>query len=125
MAGRLRGRGRQPPESVAILHCIGSRDTNYHEYVHKPVGLVGVSTGVLGVDGMLRGGFWNGSLNIVGGAPGTVKSVFSNHFLHTGLKAGEDFEIKLKEHQCVLSDEGQEGMKAFLERRSPAWKPEG
>lgn len=23
-------------------------DTNYHEYVHKPVGLVGVSTGVLG-----------------------------------------------------------------------------
>ena len=25
----------KPPESVAILHCIGSRDTNYHEYCSR------------------------------------------------------------------------------------------
>ena len=25
----------QPPESVAILHCIGSRDVNYHEYCSR------------------------------------------------------------------------------------------
>ncbi len=25
----------QPPSSVAILHCIGSRDTNYHEYCSR------------------------------------------------------------------------------------------
>jgi len=29
------GEFTKPPESVAILHCIGSRDTNYHEYCSR------------------------------------------------------------------------------------------
>jgi heterodisulfide reductase subunit A len=30
-----RFRFTRPPEAVAILHCIGSRDTNYHEYCSR------------------------------------------------------------------------------------------
>jgi heterodisulfide reductase subunit A len=29
------GRFSRPPESVAILHCVGSRDVNYHEYCSR------------------------------------------------------------------------------------------
>jgi len=29
------GEFRQPPQSVALLHCIGSRDVNYHEYCSR------------------------------------------------------------------------------------------
>ena len=29
------GRFARPPESVAILHCVGSRDVNYHEYCSR------------------------------------------------------------------------------------------
>ncbi len=29
------GRFDRPPESIAILHCIGSRDVNYHEYCSR------------------------------------------------------------------------------------------
>jgi len=39
-AGRIlmrdsQGRFTRPPESVAIIHCVGSRDTNYHEYCSR------------------------------------------------------------------------------------------
>jgi heterodisulfide reductase subunit A2 len=30
-----RGEFQQPPKSVALLHCIGSRDDNYHEYCSR------------------------------------------------------------------------------------------
>jgi circadian clock protein KaiC len=52
-----------------------------------------VATGVSGVDAMLEGGFWKSSLNIVGGAPGTGKSVFSCHFIDAGLSAREPCTI--------------------------------
>ncbi|MBI4776522.1 MAG: FAD-dependent oxidoreductase [Deltaproteobacteria bacterium] len=29
------GKFTRPPESVAIIHCVGSRDTNYHEYCSR------------------------------------------------------------------------------------------
>jgi heterodisulfide reductase subunit A2 len=29
------GKFSQPPESVALIHCIGSRDVNYHEYCSR------------------------------------------------------------------------------------------
>lgn len=48
-----------------------------------------VSTGIDGLDEMLRGGMWNGSLNLVAGPPGTGKSVVSQYFLDAGLRAGE------------------------------------
>ncbi|MGD9008501.1 MAG: 4Fe-4S binding protein, partial [Desulfobacteraceae bacterium] len=31
----LQGEFDQPPKSVALLHCIGSRDVNYHEYCSR------------------------------------------------------------------------------------------
>ncbi len=48
-----------------------------------------VTVGVPGLDPMLDGGVWNGSLNLLLGAPGTGKSVLAYHFLDAGLRAGE------------------------------------
>jgi circadian clock protein KaiC len=48
-----------------------------------------VPVGVLGVDSMLGGGVWNGSVNLIAGTPGTGKSVLGYQFLDTGLRAGE------------------------------------
>jgi len=33
--GEILMKNGQPPESVAILHCVGSRDQNYHEYCSR------------------------------------------------------------------------------------------
>jgi heterodisulfide reductase subunit A len=33
--GRIMLKDGSPPRSVAILHCVGSRDTNYHEYCSR------------------------------------------------------------------------------------------
>jgi heterodisulfide reductase subunit A2 len=33
--GRIVLRDGRPPESVAIIHCVGSRDVNYHEYCSR------------------------------------------------------------------------------------------
>jgi len=33
--GKLQLRDGSPPKSVAILHCVGSRDKNYHEYCSR------------------------------------------------------------------------------------------
>jgi circadian clock protein KaiC len=48
-----------------------------------------VTTGIPGLDDMLAGGPWSGSLNIVQGRPGTGKSVIAYHFLDQGVRAGE------------------------------------
>jgi circadian clock protein KaiC len=48
-----------------------------------------VSTGIASVDGMLRGGLWRGTLNLVAGQPGTGKTVLAYHFLDAGLRSGE------------------------------------
>jgi circadian clock protein KaiC len=48
-----------------------------------------VPVGVAGIDTMLGGGVWNGSVNLIAGTPGTGKSVLGYHFLDTGLRAGE------------------------------------
>ncbi|WP_320175438.1 CoB--CoM heterodisulfide reductase iron-sulfur subunit A family protein [Maridesulfovibrio sp.] len=33
--GKIVMKNGQPPESVAIIHCVGSRDKNYHEYCSR------------------------------------------------------------------------------------------
>ena len=33
--GQIRLKNGQPPQSVAIIHCVGSRDKNYHEYCSR------------------------------------------------------------------------------------------
>ena len=49
-----------------------------------------VPMGSHGIDTLLDGGLWNGSLNLISGQPGTGKSVVAYHFLNAGLEAGEN-----------------------------------
>ncbi len=86
--------GRHPfklgPEGVVVYPRLRPVD------VHRIMGDLAkpdrtrVSTGVRGVDAMLDGGLWNGSLNLVSGPPGTGKSVLAQHFIDSGLRAGEN-----------------------------------
>jgi KaiC/GvpD/RAD55 family RecA-like ATPase len=48
-----------------------------------------VSTGIVGLDPLLEGGFPKGRSILVTGDPGTGKSIFALQFLHEGLKRGE------------------------------------
>jgi circadian clock protein KaiC len=47
------------------------------------------STGVVGLDKMLSGGFFGGSMNLVTGATGSGKTVLVSQFTNEGLKEGE------------------------------------
>jgi circadian clock protein KaiC len=48
-----------------------------------------VSTGIVGLDPLLEGGFPKGRSILVTGDPGTGKSIFALQFLHEGLRRGE------------------------------------
>jgi circadian clock protein KaiC len=48
-----------------------------------------IPTGITGLDAMLAEGFWQDTLNLVVGYPGTGKSVIGYHFIQAGLKEGE------------------------------------
>jgi circadian clock protein KaiC len=48
-----------------------------------------VALGIPGLDTMLEGGLWSGTLNLAVGYPGTGKSVIAYHYLNTGLKRAE------------------------------------
>ena len=48
-----------------------------------------VTTGIVGLDPLLEGGFPKGRSILVTGEPGTGKTVFSLQFLFEGLKRGE------------------------------------
>jgi KaiC/GvpD/RAD55 family RecA-like ATPase len=41
-------------------------------------------TGIPGFDDLIEGGFPRGSVTLVSGSPGTGKSIFAQHFVHTG-----------------------------------------
>lgn len=41
-------------------------------------------TGIPGLDDLIEGGLPKGSVTLVSGSPGTGKSIFSQHFIHTG-----------------------------------------
>jgi circadian clock protein KaiC len=51
---------------------------------------VRVSSGVPGLDKLIRGGFERGSLAVLSGGPGTGKTVFCIQFLLQGAKTGEN-----------------------------------
>ena len=70
------------------------------------------STGIRGLDDMLRGGMWNGSLNLVAGQPGTGKSVVSQYFLDAGLQAGETVLLLSMKNtpEQILSQAGYLGL---------------
>ncbi len=48
-----------------------------------------VPTGVPGLDAMLEGGPWSGTLMLVGGASGSGRTAFGLQFAHAGVAAGE------------------------------------
>jgi len=56
--------------------------------MHKTVPQI--SSGIAGLDSLLSGGFVEGRLYLVQGAPGTGKTILGMHFLENGLDAGED-----------------------------------
>ncbi len=59
----------------------------------KETPIVKVSTGIPGLDEMLDGGLNEGFSTMIAGSAGTGKTTFALHFLHDGLKRGE---------QCLL-----------------------
>jgi len=60
-----------------------------------------ITTGIEGLDEVLQGGFPKGSMILLGGNPGTGKTIFSGEFLHYG---GKNFENGL----YVSLSEGRE-----------------
>ncbi len=48
-----------------------------------------ITTGVGGLDDLLKGGFPKGSINLVSGTPGTGKTIMCFQYLNEGLKKGE------------------------------------
>jgi len=48
-----------------------------------------ISTGVTGLDTLIEGGIPRGSTVLVGGNPGTGKTILTSHFLYEGLTKGE------------------------------------
>src|SRR4051812_35093274 len=63
-----------------------------------------VSTGVVGLDAILRGGLTPGRMYLLEGSPGTGKTTFGLRFLMTGAQAGEaGLYITLSETAAELS----------------------
>lgn len=85
--------GRHPfhftPEGITVFPQLRPIDV-VAGFPEKPkVAPERVALGIEGLDSMLCGGLWQGSINLVTGFPGTGKSVIANQFLETGLSAGE------------------------------------
>jgi circadian clock protein KaiC len=83
--------GRHPfaftDSGVEVYPTLRPRDVRVRRDTSVPHQRVPV--GVPGVDAMLGGGVWNGSVNLIAGTPGTGKSVLGYHFLDIGIRAGE------------------------------------
>ncbi len=59
-----------------------------------------ISVGIKGADEILRGGLLKGQVYLVAGGPGSGKTIFGEHFLAAGLKAGEKvLFISMAEHE--------------------------
>ena len=48
-----------------------------------------IKTGIPGLDGLMEGGFIQGSVNMVTGSTGTGKTIIGTQFLWHGLQKGE------------------------------------
>lgn len=56
----------------------------------KPASTVRVSTGVVGLDRMLKGGLLKDNVLLFSGGPGTGKTMFGMHFIYEGANKGEE-----------------------------------
>jgi KaiC/GvpD/RAD55 family RecA-like ATPase len=57
-----------------------------------------ISTGIPGLNEMLRGGYFKGTANVVSGKSGTGKTIFGAQFLYEGTKKGE-------KTMCIITSE--------------------
>jgi circadian clock protein KaiC len=67
--------------------------------VEKPASSVKVSTGIPGLDKMLKGGVMKEDVLLISGTTGTGKTTFGLHFINDGLKKGEKALIISLEEQ--------------------------
>ena len=58
--------------------------------VERPASTVKVSTGIPGLDKMLKGGILDDDVLLISGTTGTGKTTFGLHFISNGLKLGEN-----------------------------------
>jgi len=58
--------------------------------VERPASTVKVSTGIPGLDNMLKGGILDDDVLLISGTTGTGKTTFGLHFISNGLKLGEN-----------------------------------
>ncbi len=56
----------------------------------KPVSAIKVSTGIEGLDKMLKGGIPDDDVILISGTTGTGKTTFGIHFIYNGLNCGEN-----------------------------------
>ena len=69
----------------------------------RPASTVKVSTGIDGLDKMLKGGILDDDVLLISGTTGTGKTTFGLHFIHDGLKHGENaLVISLEERPSKL-----------------------
>ncbi|MBU4373085.1 MAG: hypothetical protein KJ714_01320 [Euryarchaeota archaeon] len=74
-----------------------------HAWVEKPASTIKVSTGILGLDKMLKGGVHKDDVLLISGTTGTGKTTFGLHFICEGLKTGENaLIISLEERPSKL-----------------------
>ena len=57
-----------------------------------------VESGIPGLDEMLHGGFFKGTVNVVSGDSGTGKTIFGSQFIYEGVKKGEKV-------MCIITSE--------------------
>lgn len=57
-----------------------------------------VESGIPGLDEMLHGGFFKGTVNVVSGESGTGKTIFGSQFIYEGAKKGEKV-------MCIITSE--------------------
>ncbi|ATU08447.1 RAD55 family ATPase [Methanohalophilus portucalensis] len=57
-----------------------------------------ISTGIKGLDEMLKGGYFKGTANVVSGKSGTGKTIFGSQFIYEGAKNGEKV-------MCIITSE--------------------
>ncbi len=70
--------------------------------------MVRISSGIKGLDLILKGGFIKGRAYLIKGGPGTGKTLFGLHFLAEGARKGEKVV-------CILFDESEDEVKAQAE----------
>ncbi|MBS3152927.1 AAA family ATPase [Candidatus Woesearchaeota archaeon] len=66
------------------------QDSKLNKKSKKNLAFKRISTGIVGLDNLVQGGFVDGSTNLVSGGPGSGKTIFALQFLLKGIEVGEN-----------------------------------